>query len=372
MNAQLHSKIDIIVMSMKITFLHHEFTLDNIQDLYEQDSSYYPVIEFIRKWRRGDHTFEFHTSGSTGTPKIIPIYRKQIEASVANTAQFLGLKSGEQILLCLDPSYVAAIMMVARGLILDMDIHIVKPSGNPFRENQNLSIDFVSLVPFQVYQMMEQNTFSDLSKIKNILIGGAPLSDDAFNALTILPSNVFLSYGMTETVSHIALMPIKGEIEKAKFQLLPNIFIGTNEDNCLWIDGDITNNQRIQTTDVVELLNDDEFRWVGRRDNVINSGGIKIHPERIENVIRKEFQKLNISNEIYVIGISDDLLGQKIVLFIEGDIKVKNNGNQVDALAIIESPISVQLGKYHLPKEVRVIEKFERTSSGKLKKLHMP
>lgn len=345
---------------MKFTFRNYTYEPVELQELYEQDSSYFSLIEFVRKWRKGDHTFEFQTSGSTGTPKTIPIYRKQIEASVANTAQYLDLQRGEKILLCLHPGYIAAIMMAARGLILDLDVHIISPSINPFEETGDQTFDFASFVPLQIYHMIESGSLDQLSGIRNVLIGGAPLSDDAFQKLAELPNNIYQTYGMTETVSHIGLMPIKGNVDEARFQVLPNLFIGTNEDNCLWIDGDITNNQRIQTTDVVDLKEHQFFKWLGRKDNVINSGGVKIHPEQLEKFMAIEFQKLGFKNSFYISGQKDSKLGEKVMLVIEGDKQ------DDEVLKPVLSKIEQAFGKYKVPKKVKYLKNFKRTDSGKV------
>ena len=346
---------------MKFTFQNHEISTSAIKELYEIDSSYFPLVDFVKKWKRGESTFEVQTSGSTGSPKTISIYRKQIESSVKATSEFLDLKPGENILMCLGPSYIGGLMMAARALVLDMDIHIVQPSVDPLAEIR-ADVDFASFVPYQIYHLIDTNRMDELAKIRNVLIGGAPLTDQAFEQLAQLPNNNFMTYAMTETVSHIALMPIKGKPIEARFHLLPNIFIGTNEKDCLWIEGDVTNNQRIQTTDVVEIQDDVYFKWLGRNDFVINSGGVKIHPEQIEKVIARKLDELGIRNEFYLTGVPDDQLGQKLVLKIEGAVDANNLVHQ------FAPEIETAFSKYHVPKEIQIEEKFERTESGKVKR----
>ena len=351
---------------MKFTFQNHEISVSGIKELYDIDSSYFPIVDFVKRWERGENAFEVQTSGSTGIPKKITLYRKQIEASVGATTEFLDLRQGENILMCLRPNYIGGLMMAARGLILDMDVHIVQPSVDPLSDAKGQYIDFASFVPYQIYHLIEQNRLAELAQIRNVLIGGAPLTDQAFEKLAQLPNRNFMTYAMTETVSHIALMPIESDPKGARYNLLPNIFIGTNEKGCLWIEGDVTNNQRIQTTDVVEIENDVYFKWFGRNDFVINSGGVKIHPEQVEKIIAREFEKLGIKNDFYMVGLADEKLGHKVVLKVEGEI-IDDRTNEV--LGIINSVITSEKSKFHAPKEILAVKKFERTSSGKVKRI---
>ncbi len=349
---------------MKFTYLNHDIVPSRMKELYEIDSSYLPLVEFARKWIMGEHSFEVFSSGSTGPVKKITLYRKQIEASVAATSEFLGLQSGEKIMMCLNPSYIGGLMMAARGLILDMDVHIVQPKGNPLDEIGNEKIDFASFVPYQIHQIIEGGQLDRLSQIRNVLIGGAPLNDETFSKLSTLPNNLYMTYGMTETASHIALMPIKGEPKDTAFHLLPNLFIGTNEKGCLWVEGNVTNNQRLQTTDVVEIRDEVYFKWMGRNDFVINSGGVKIHPEQVEKIIAREFERIGIKNEFYISGVSDSQLGEMAVLKIEGSLS-----DEARVFENITPAIEQELSKYHVPKGIRIIEEFERTESGKVKRL---
>lgn len=355
---------------MKFTFQNHIIAPQEIQKLLELDSTYEPIVIFVQNWVNGSDSFEFHTSGSTGSPKAIKISRSQIEASIKGTAKYLNLRSGENILLCLNPNYIAAIMMVARGLFLNMDVHITRPTSNPILEIKNTKVDFASFVPLQIYRMIKSGQLKELSGIKNVLIGGAPLSDDAFAKLAELGNNNFATYGMTETVSHIALMQISGDFLNATYTVLPNIQIGISTENCLWIKGSVTNNELIQTTDVVELLNPNEFKWLGRKDNVINSGGIKIHPEQIEKIIKVEFARLGIPNEFYVTGIKDENLGKRLVLMLEVDLQspLRVTMSEESILSSISSIIEGKYSKYHVPKKILFQERFARTESGKVKR----
>ncbi|MEM7163784.1 MAG: AMP-binding protein [Bacteroidota bacterium] len=348
---------------MLFTYRQHTIAADDIEELYELDSSFSPLVDFVRQWLTGNKIFQFKTSGSTGKPSIIKIHRTQIETSVKATADHLGLKKGEHILLCLSPTYIASIMMAARGIILNMDVHIVKASANPFDEVQRYPLDFASFVPYQIYHIISSGKLSILSKIKNVLIGGAPLNDEAFNELSKLPNNCFMTYGLTETVTHTALMPIKGDPANAVFNLLPNLTIGVDDKDCLWIEGAVTRNKRIQTKDVIELKNHKTFKWMGRNDNIINSGGIKIYSEQVEKLIDVMFKALGLQNSFYIFGEPDEKLGQRVVLAVECDAPIEG------LLDKIKPALKSQFTKYHIPRGIRFISEFERTPSGKVKRI---
>lgn len=349
---------------MVFTYINHTIQPQNIEELYELDSSYEPIVRFVRNWLSGDDTFQFRTSGSTGAPGMVEIKRSQIQASVNATASFLKLQKSDQILLCLAPNYVASIMMAARGLILDLDVHVVKPSADPLAGLNQQRIDFASFVPYQIYHIIEAGRLEELGKIKNVLIGGAPISDEAFRQISSLPNASYMTYGMTETVTHIALMRITGEPGEATYHTLPNLAVGVNEHDCLWVKGAVSRDRTIQTNDVVSFSDEGRFRWMGRRDFMINSGGVKIHPEQVERVIEVMFKALNLTNEFYLFGAPDELLGQKLILAVEGPEPINC------LLDKINPAIKSQFGKYHQPKDVRYVTGFERTASGKVKRIN--
>lgn len=348
---------------MNITFNQRHYSLDQLDKLITDYPESQPIQSFINDWNKGIQIFEFNTSGSTGRPKKIKIQRRQIEASVVATRNFLNLQSGEVAMICLDPKFIASLMMVARALVLKLDLQLEKPNSNPLLHCQNTDIDFISLVPIQISQMIKDNNLSDLKNIKNILIGGAPLSRSVFNELSKIDTNIYHTYGMTETVSHIALMSIKGAYEEGKFELLPNISIGLDQEQCLKINGAITNHKELITNDIVELLDDNKaFRWVGRRDLVINSGGIKIHPEKLEKEIQIYLDHKNRFFNCFISSIPDPNLGSKCIMITEGETI------DPSLFSKIQNHLRQQFSKHHFPKEAFSIKAFKKTSSGKLKR----
>lgn len=341
---------------MKIVFEETDYSLDTLNDLKKKYPEAGKLIQFIKGWENGDLNFEFQTSGSTGTPKSIIISRGQITASVQATSEFLNLNNKQQALICLDPNFVASIMMIARCLINGMNCILSKPSSNPLQSIQH-RIDFASFVPFQIYKMIENKSIGDLAAIKNILIGGAPLTPSAFNHLSSLNTNIFVTYGMTETVSHIALMSVKGKYLDAFFEVLPGIQIGQDDEGCLNIIGKITNGLVIQTNDFVEIFEGNKFHWLGRRDFVINSGGIKIHPELLEKCI-----DAYISSDYIVSWRHDFQLGSECILIFEGEQLSKDQKSDIERI------VKDEFSKFHIPKHFIGIETFERTASGKIKR----
>ena len=341
---------------MEIVFEETNYSLKALN--YLQDS--YPeadrLLHFIKCWVNGNTNFQLQTSGSTGTPKTVRISREQIVASVVATSNFLSLSQSQRALICLDPNFVASIMMAARCLVNDIDCLLVRPSADPLKSIDE-KIDFASFVPFQIYKMMENKTITQLDKIENILIGGAPLTQSGFEALATINTNIFVTYGMTETVSHIALMRVKGSFSDAYYEILPGIKIGQDEDGCLHIKGKVTEEKKVQTNDIVEMLDKNKFRWLGRRDHVINSGGIKIHPEQLEKSIEGHF-----SSEFMISWKFDPKLGSECILIIEGKPIPKEKKNE------IENIILKNFSKYYVPKQVIELEEFERTNSGKIKR----
>ncbi|UXP32007.1 AMP-binding protein [Reichenbachiella agarivorans] len=344
---------------MKIIFQNTIYSPDELNQLSKTYLGSQPLCQFISHWLEGHSDFTFQTSGSTGIPKNISVQRRQIEASVHATADFLNLKASDQVLLCLNPQYIASIMMAARALVLDMDLYIQAPSANPLT-TLNHTIDFASFVPFQIYQMIQENSILQLEGIKNVLIGGAPLNQETFDILSSLNNNCYLTYGMTETVSHIALMKISGDYQQACYDVLDGIKIGNNDEQCLQIQGVVTNDQWIQTTDVVELISERQFRWLGRADHVINSGGIKIHPEQLE----KYLSSLITTGEFFIGGISDSKLNERCVLVTESPMSP-------DKFVQIQESVAEHFSKHHVPKAYFHLPTFIKTESGKLKRKEM-
>ncbi len=319
--------------------------------------------QFCHDWLNGKSEFLLHTSGSTGKPKSIQITRKQMQESAKSTIQALGLSNNDDFLVCINTDFIGGKMMLVRGLELGANLVVIEPSGNPLLAiESNAKFDFMAVVPLQLENMLSQSDekIAVLNQMKAVIVGGALVSKKLEQKIQELDCPVFSTYGMTETVSHIALKRLNGIQKQDYFQTLPNVEISQDKRGCLAIQSEITNNETIITNDLVELLSPTKFRWLGRVDNTINSGGIKIQLEDLESEIEQILMDLEINCRFAVCPTPDEKLGQKIVLFLEMEIL----DNQVEAELF--SAMRNQLGKYKTPKEIRFKKQFPLTASGKV------
>ncbi|MGK7392442.1 MAG: AMP-binding protein [Candidatus Cyclobacteriaceae bacterium M2_1C_046] len=320
------------------------------------------VIDFCHDWLSGSETFIIKTSGSTGEPKQIKVTRDQIMASIKQTAKALELTDSDTALVGLPASSTGGKMMIARSLHLNMHMECVEPSANPFLKSKS-NPTFIALTPYQLAMVLQENP-KKLNGLKAILVGGAPVSKQLEEKIkTTVTSPVYATYGMTETVSHIALKSINEKNKKNAFDILPGIEIKTTKDDCLQIKGAVTDDQWITTNDRVELINDKTFKWLGRADFIINSGGVKIQPEVVETAIEAVFNQKKYKNNYFIMGIPHETLGQQCVLFIEGP---KPNQGQLKEL---KEDLDQAMPKHYAPKEIYFISSFESTPSGKIDKV---
>ena len=327
------------------------------------------AITFCQAWLSGQMEFVLQTSGSTGIPKSITLTRAQMRASAHLTGQTLGLQTGDAALVCLNIRYVAGVMMLVRGLELDLPMTIIEPSGNPLSDFNpaQTQFSFTAFVPLQLQTILEQATdkLPILNRMKAILIGGAATSPALEQALQVIESPVFATYGMTETVSHVALRRLNGAERQDQFTALDGVDLGTDERSCLHITSAATNFVRVQTNDVVELIDPlttgpAHFRLLGRADRVINSGGVKVQPEPIERIIEDVLATAGLSGRLFVAGLPDGRLGQRVVLFCEA---WEMDGEQWQR---VKNAVREQMGPYAVPKEVISIEQFIKTPTGKI------
>jgi len=303
------------------------------------------IHRFILDWLHPSSKVNLQTSGSTGAPRTISMNKSWMEASARLTAEKLGLNSGDHALLCLPLQFVAGKMMLVRAMCLDLDLKVIEPTSNPLAKLSE-NIDFVAMTPMQLASSL---THGQLDRVKTLIVGGAQVNPILIEKIQCQKTRIFETWGMTEAASHIALRPLNGPEKCDCFTALPGISLSKNEQDCLIIQADHLGGKAIITTDVVELLSDHSFRWLGRYDNVINTGGVKIFPEVVEKKLAP-----HISDRDFFIGeMSDAVLGQKVALFIEGEP--------------FELPEEtwVSLTKFEKPQEVRFIAKLPRTSTGK-------
>ncbi|MBL0738147.1 AMP-binding protein [Flavobacterium sp. GN10] len=303
-------------------------------DAYEQS-----IGEFFLDWFDKKDYVEMTTSGTTGLPKLVRLKKQAMIQSALATGDFFDLKPGDKALLCLPTQFIAGKMMLVRSLILGLELDVVSPSLHPLQFNTT-TYDFVAMVPLQV-----QNSIEGLSKVRKLIIGGAKLDSALEEKLLSLKTEIYETYGMTETITHIAAKRLGDSV----FSILPNVKISQDDRQCLVINVATISDEPIVTNDLVELLNEQQFKFLGRIDNVINSGGVKLIPEQIE---AKLIGKIN--SRFFVTGLPDTTLGEKLVLVIEGE-KEEFAPDFFDVL-----------GKYEKPKEIVFVSKFKENENGKL------
>ena len=319
------------------------------------------ISHFLKNWFSENPSIDVNTSGSTGAPKTITIKKDFFINSALSTGEFLDLKEGTTTLMCLPPNYIAGKMMLVRALVLGWHLEVVSPKANPL-ENSDKTYDFTAMVPLQL-----ENSLEKIAQIKKVIVGGGVVSPQLQEKLQGVQSVVFATYGMTETVTHIAFKKLNHFSASAGvksmssfYQLLPNVKVYKDTRNCLVIDAPRVSQEIIFTNDVVELISDRLFEWLGRFDNVINSGGIKLHPEKIEEKLSKI-----IAQRFFVAGIPDTLLGYKLILIVELESNNVSNFKQLFSENI--KNLST-LSKYEIPKEVRFLKAFVETETKKIQR----
>jgi o-succinylbenzoate---CoA ligase len=316
------------------------------------------TFDFIRSWLKEQQAFTITTSGSTGDPKKITITRESMITSAKLTQQAVGFKEGDNALVCLDTRYIAGQMMLVRCFVANMYIVAVDPTSNPFSKIDELQkVDFTALVPYQVYDLVRSQDAKRLDSINTILIGGAPLDEETKTLLNNYSCQCYATYGMTETISHIALQLLNGNDRSPYFKTLPAIKIHLDDRQCLVIDAPHLPEQVI-TNDIVHLIDEQTFQWLGRHDNIINTGGVKVIPEKVEEAIAKVLSLNRSSQAFFITAQADAQLGSKMILIVEGSLPL--------TIEELNESLSSSLTKYELPKELHSLPAFVRTETGKI------
>jgi len=298
-----------------------------------------PVGNFLLDWFDDNSYIDMQTSGSTGIPKTIRISKQAMVESAIATGDFFDIHPGMKVLQCLPVKYIAGKLMFIRAFILGLEMDFVAPTSTPLY-NKDTDYDFIAMVPLQA-----KHSLNELKKVKKLIIGGSMISKSLEEELKKLPTQVYETYGMTETITHIAARAIG---EKA-FTVLPNVTISYDDRNCLVIHAPRISDDIILTNDLVELVSENQFIFLGRYDNIVNSGGIKLIPEQIEKKLAGK-----IDGRFFVAGKKDEELGEKLILIVEGEKRE------------IDSSVYGGLDKYEKPKEIHFVIKFKETENGKI------
>lgn len=333
--------------------------------------------EFLDTWHSPSETLLVHTSGSTGTPKPMLVEKRRMLNSAKITCDFLGLKPGDAALLCMSLDYIAGKMMVVRSIERSLKLISVKPSGHPLSaeslKNANdaawkQGITFAAMVPMQVYNTLQVPKERErLTHIKHLIIGGGAIDSALEAELRSLSGDIAIwsTYGMTETLSHIALRRINGKEASEWYQPFDSVKVSQTEEGCLVIDAPLVCKQPLVTNDIVEIqpyiynkvcAEGVRFRIKGRKDNVICSGGIKIQIEEVENLLKPHLQK-----PFMLAKKKDEKFGEIAVLLTEdGDLK------KVEAT--VRRLLSDNSKKYWIPREYIHVESLPLTETGKPKR----
>jgi len=322
------------------------------------------LYSFISEWLNESPTVEARTSGTTGAPKEISIRKDKMLQSARLTIRHLHLQSKDSAIHCLTCEHIAGKMMVVRAFAGELNLITVEPTSNPLQSIPiDKRIDFAAFVPLQVKEILsDKKTANQFTQIKNVLIGGAAIPFELNTNLKVLRNNIYETYGMTETISHIALKKLSTGNRQLitdnsdYFTTLEGITVKTDDRNCLVISAPHISDNPIITNDIIELKDEKNFKWLGRFYNVVNSGGVKLIPELLEEKIREVVQR-----RYFFKGLPDERLGEKLVLIIEGKEFSENELYQ------LKIRLSKNLAKYEIPKEIIFIPKFKIMDTGKIK-----
>lgn len=314
------------------------------------------LYQFLLDWFDQSNDFILQkTSGSTGSPKNIKIPKDKLINSALMTGRYFNLMKDQNALLCLSTDYIGGKMMVIRAMVWGMNLICLEPSNHCLDKLQHLEdISFAAMVPSQLFHSHFHPKFHN---IKKVIVGGAPVSDDLLLRIADCSTEIFATYGMTETVSHIALRKLNGRDATDIYEVLPDIKINLQDNDCLAIDAPKLNDEYVLTRDLVEVVTNKSFRYLGRLDNVINSGGVKIIPELVEEKLRGL-----IDEDFIIAALPDPILGEQVVLLLEGNALTAANR------ATILSKSKDLLSKYEVPKRVISLPSFIRTETGKLRR----
>lgn len=354
---------------------------------------------FLSEWHERSPFLEVQTSGSTGTPKRIRVRKEQMLNSARLTCDYLGLKKGDRALLCMPLRYIAGKMMVVRSLYAGLDLEVREPSGHPLAGGGDTPLRFAAMIPMQVYNTLRvPEERKRLERTDILIIGGGAIDAALEREIRKMPNRVYSTYGMTETLSHIALRRLNGPEASPYYHPFPSVTLSLSPDNTLVIDAPLVCDGRLVTNDVARLLPDGSFAILGRKDNIINSGGIKIQIEEVEERLRAG---LGDESDFAITAVPDEKFGEALTLLLASPVSApRSRPNEARGLALVRpavSPVSdsrsrpsetsglalvrlamshashpealraiSQLPKYQQPKHILRVAAIPRTGSGKI------
>lgn len=336
-------------------FRLNEFNFSTSEELIEYAKTISESLsEFFVDWFSDRETLTVRTSGSTGKPKEITLKKEFMMNSARATGKYFSLFEKSTVLCCLPIDYIAGKMMIVRAMTLGWHLDVIEPSSSPLN-NIEKTYDFSAMVPLQL-----RNSLNKIESIQTLIVGGGVVSYDLEELLQKVSTKIYATYGMTETITHIALRKLNNFsdsnlVSESTYHTLPNVKISTDMRGCLLIEAPDVTDEKVITNDSVEIFSENEFQWKGRIDNVINSGGIKLHPEEIEKKLSQY-----ISARFFVAGITDEVLGEKLVLIIEGQEGLADEN--------LSHNLKKNLSKYEIPKEIFFVSQFIETETRKIQR----
>jgi O-succinylbenzoic acid--CoA ligase len=336
-----------------------------LPEITGQSEFYQSVQKVFQLWYSDQDTFSLKTSGSTGEQKKISFNRQQLINSAQRTIDFFGLTKNNNLLCCLSPEHAAGLMMIIRALVLDGGLILLEPDRNPIIQlDKHIRIDFAAFVPYQFSAIIDNpKSLTTLDGCKAVILGGASVSSRLAEKIMTTKCPVYHTYGMTETLTHIALRRMNGRHPDKFFKPLKGVRLSTNTESCLVIETDDSPGTKISTNDLVRLNEDQSFEYLGRNDRVINSGGFKIHTEQLTAKTEELIHSIFGEADFFYYALPDEELGQKLILLIELDQWTDNLEINLKIL------LKEKLSKFEVPKSIYPIKKFERTSIGKIDQL---
>jgi O-succinylbenzoic acid--CoA ligase len=312
------------------------------------------VLYFLIDWLSEGGSMQVTTSGSTGNPKRISLHKKHMEASAQATLDFFGLKTGDTALLCLPVKYIAGKMMIVRSQVGKLDLFCIEPTSAPMADDLP-EIDFAAMTPAQVSGLLEtEEGVRFLNSIRQLILGGSFIPQKLERQLQKLETAVWHTYGMTETITHIALRKVNGAAASDYFTPLPGVEIQMTGDGCLQLDAPHIGVRAMKTNDLLEI-SETGFRILGRKDNVVNSGGLKLFPEQIEKKL-----EATIESKFYLTGIPDEKLGEKLVMVVE-----KREEQKLDKKQLWEL-LQAKLSGFEVPKKIVFVNQIRLSKNGKI------
>lgn len=313
------------------------------------------LLVFLKEWFNESKYISVQTSGSTGVPHVMQVEKSRMLHSAKTTCVFLGLKKNDSALLCMNLKYIGAKMVVVRSIYAGLNLITTGSLGYPLSVVE--STDFAAMTPLQVYNTLQDKRQKEkLRQIRHLIIGGGAIDDYLSKELFDFPHAIWSTYGMTETLSHIALRKINGSGYSEWYTPFEDIQISLSEKQTLVINAPKLTTTTLITNDIAEINTEGKFRILGRLDNVINSGGVKIQIEEVEHILKKE-----ITCDFMITSASDKKFGEIVVMLI------KQGTYDPDVLEII---LRKELPEYWIPKKIFFIENLPFTETNKPDRSH--